>query len=240
MRLQKFMAHAGVASRRACEEIIRQGRVTVNGKPAAEPGVSVNPATDRIALDGKELSISTESRTFLIYKPRGYISSVSSAQGKSVLELIPPGAGRLYPVGRLDKDSEGLLLLTNDGELSNRLTHPRYNRHKTYEVTVEGEISPGVVAALNRPMEIDGYRIRPAKVTLQKSDPHTGRSRMRFVLHEGRNRQIRKMCEKVNLRVRRLVRTAIHDIKIDKMKPGEWRELSAAEIRRLMSSSAPS
>ena len=233
MRLQKFLAHAGVASRRAAEKIITGGRVCLNGETVTHPGTPVVPEQDTVTLDGQPIVPEQKSLTLLLYKPRGYISSTSSVQGKSVLELLPEGMPRLYPVGRLDKNSEGLLLLTNDGNLANRLTHPRYEHRKIYEVTVSGHLSDAVIRKLNRPMVIDGYRIRPAKVKLLRALDN-GRTVLGFELREGRNRQIRKMCEALNLRVNRLIRTKIGNLKVGNLRPGEWRELSHAELTQLV------
>jgi len=233
MRIQKFMAQAGVASRRASEKLISEGRVTLNGEVVTSPGIAVDSDKDHITFDGRPVSLPAEQRTVILYKPRGYICSASSAQGKTVLDLLSDIKERLYPIGRLDKDSEGLLLLTNDGELANKLTHPRYNQSKIYEVTVSGIISDAIMAKLNSPMRIDGYLIRPASVTIKEQRSESNKTVLVFHLKEGRNRQIRKMCEAVNLRIHRLTRTQVHTLTLENMRPGEWRNLTQEEIRKL-------
>jgi pseudouridine synthase len=231
MRLQKYLAQAGVASRRASVQLIQDGRVTVNGKTITEPGHAVDETRDEVSVDGDQLTLPTQHRTILLYKPRGYICSASAAQGKTVLELIDGIEGRLFPVGRLDKDSEGLLLLTDDGDLANRLTHPRYEHRKRYEVTVSGNVTPETLVALNGPMMIDDYETRPARVTLEKQRRESGKTLLIFELKEGRNRQIRKMCEAVGLRIHRLTRTHINDLTLQDLHPGQWRELSEEELK---------
>jgi len=233
MRLQKYLAQAGVASRRASEQLIQDGRVTVNGACVQEPGVQVDPDADTVSVDGREVRHTTTRRTILLYKPRGYICSASSAQGRTVLELVDTIDSRLFPVGRLDKDSEGLLLLTNDGELANRLTHPRYEQSKRYEVTVSGDVNEEALAVLNRPMLIDDYQTRPAKVTLERTRRESGKALLIFELKEGRNRQIRKMCETVGLRIHRLTRTKIKDLTLGDLHPGQWRDLTEQELKAL-------
>jgi 23S rRNA pseudouridine2605 synthase len=233
MRLQKYLAQAGIASRRASEQIIREGHVCVNNQLIEDPAHAVDETKDQVTVDGKVAALPSETKTLLIYKPRGYICSASSAQGKSVLELVDVPNTRLFPVGRLDKDSEGLLLLTNDGELTNTLTHPRYQQQKRYEVTVTGLVSPAVIQALNQPMLIDDYQIQPATVTIGKERQNSGKTLLIFELREGRNRQIRKMCETVGLRIHRLVRTQLKFLTLIGLQPGQWRELSDEELRKL-------
>ena len=237
MRLQKYLAKAGIASRRASEQLIRDGRITLNGTPVTTPGQSVSEGVDVVTFDGTLVTLQTARRTILLYKPRGYICSASSAQGKTVLELVTDIEVRLFPVGRLDKDSEGLLLLTNDGELANQLTHPRYEQRKLYEVTVSGTVTEASLRILNRPMIIDAYEIQPAKVTILKTRRDSGRQVLLFELKEGRNRQIRKMCEAVELRIHRLVRTRLKDLTLGSLRPAQWRDLTEAEINDLQSSS---
>jgi len=233
LRLQKYLAQAGVASRRASAQLIRDGRVSVNGEPVAEPGHAVDTATDEVTVDGAAIALPSEKRTIMMYKPRGYICSSSSAQGKTVLDLIEGIAERLFPVGRLDKDSEGLLLLTDDGDLANRLTHPSFGHSKRYEVTVSGSVTKEVLTTLNGPMTIDDYQTRPACVTLEKQRRESGKSQLVIELKEGRNRQIRKMCEAVGLRIHRLVRTHINNLTLQDLRPGQWRDLTDAEAKRL-------
>ena len=234
IRLQKFLSQAGIASRRASEQLMRDGKIAVNGSVVTTPGTKIDPSKDRVTYNGKAVQPIENKTTILLYKPTGYICSTTSAQGKTVMELLSRIEKRLYPVGRLDKESEGLLLLTNCGELANQLMHPRYNQLKVYEVEVSGNLSSATLQKLNQRMLIDGYRIHPAKVTLLKA---AQRSRhynlLQFELKEGRNRQIRKMCEQVNLRVERLIRTQIQTLTIGNLQPGQWRELSADEVQSL-------
>lgn len=241
IRLQKYLAERGVASRRTAAEMIRAGRVTVNDMIVVEPGHRVTPGQDRIHVDGDLLPDAPEPpRTILMYKPRGYICSRSNKQGKTVFDLLGDIPERLVPVGRLDKDSEGLLLLSNDGDLINRLTHPRFGHTKTYHVTVSGDTGPATIKRLGEPFELDGYRTRPARVrVLKKPSPttaerpedtgpaiRTNRTVLEIILTEGRNRQIREMCRQCNLRVHRLVRVTIGHLTADDLKPGEFREVT--------------
>jgi 23S rRNA pseudouridine2605 synthase len=233
MRLQKYLAQAGVASRRASERLIHDGHVTVNGKPVPKTGQDVTPGRDQVEVDGVAVTLVTKTRTILLHKPRGYICSTSSIQGKTIFELLADIEERIFPVGRLDKDSEGVLLLTNDGELANRLTHPRYQQHKRYEVTVSGIVNDAALRALNSPMTLDDYEIQPAKVTLLKVRQESGKTLLRFDLKEGRNRQIRKMCESVDLRIHRLIRTEIKSLTLGALPPGKWRDLTDEELKQL-------
>lgn len=232
-RLQNILAKRGIASRRHAAMLIADGRVAVNGQTVFEPGFRVDSATDHITLDGAEIPRNEERlRTILLNKPRGMICSADSGQGRTVCDLFASQPERLVPVGRLDKESEGLLLMSNDGELINHLTHPRFGQTKRYEVVVTGKLTPSVLSRLNRSMVIDGYEIRPCEVrrlTPSGVLPAT----LEFVLHEGRNRQIRKMCEEVGLRVRSLRRTAIGTLTDFQLKPGEWRDLLPGELRLL-------
>ena len=229
-RLQKILAERGVASRRGAAEMIRSGRVTVDGGVVREPGLRIDENAAAVRVDGREIAGREQERTMALYKPRGYVCTRARGEGKSIYELIPEVAELLRPAGRLDKDSEGLVILTNDGDLIQRLTHPRFEHEKEYRVTVDGDVDREVLAALNRPMTIDGYRIQPAQVTvLSGPTGHSERTRLTFVLREGRNRQVRKMCTKCGLRVRRLVRVRVGDIVVTGLRPGEWR---AVEGRR--------
>jgi len=233
MRLQKYLSQAGIASRRASEKLIEDGRITVNGTTVTTPGQKVEPDNDKITFDGNPVQLSSTYKTIMLYKPRGYICSSSSSQGKTVFELLEDIDLRLYPVGRLDKDSEGLLLLTNDGELANKLTHPRYNQHKTYQVTVSGNMSDATLSALNKSMIIDDYKIRPVNVHISEQRSRSGKTVLTFELKEGRNRQIRKMCEAVDLRIHRLTRTKLHALTLGDLHPGQWRDLTENEIQDL-------
>jgi len=233
MRLQKYLAQAGIASRRASEQLICDGRVALNGATVTSAGQSVDTETDQVTFDGNPVILSVTNRTIMLYKPRGYICSTNSSQGRTVFELLEDIKERIYSVGRLDKDSEGLLLLTNNGDLANRLTHPRYNQHKRYEVTVSGIVTDITLKKLNGSMLIDGYRIRPVEVSIQKRRQDSDKTELIFDLHEGRNRQIRKMCEAVNLRIHRLTRTQMGNLTLDNLHAGEWRDLTQDELSQL-------
>jgi 23S rRNA pseudouridine2605 synthase len=230
-RLQKVMAHAGVASRRQCEEWIRAGRVRVNGRVVTELGVKVDPGRDRIEVDGKPI-VFERKRTFLFYKPLKVITSMKDPQGRRTVadffRLVPE---RVYPVGRLDYDTEGLLLLTNDGELANRLIHPRYEVDKAYVATVKGRPSPHALKQLRSGILLEDGRTAPARVRLlEEGENH---SRLELVLHEGRNRQVRRMCEAVGHPVLHLIRTRVGFFTLKGLKPGAWRELNPEELTRL-------
>lgn len=229
-RLQKIIAQAGLCSRRTAETWIADGRVTVNGRKASV-GAQADPARDHICVDGKPLGRKEEKRYLMLYKPRGYVTTLHDERGrKDVSQLVRNYGCRVYPVGRLDYDSEGLLLLTNDGAVTQRLTHPSHEVDKTYLVTVRGDLAG--VPGLSEPMDIDGYTIRPATVFIVSLGE--GQARLRMTIHEGRNRQIRKMCEKCGLTVRRLKRISVGAIELDRaLAPGSWRELTASEIEYL-------
>lgn len=227
-RLQKLISAAGLMSRRAAEEKIRAGLVTVNGR-TAKLGDSAESGTDDIRVEGRRLSFSERKRTILLYKPRGYVTTLSDEKGRrNVTDLLRGVPERLYPVGRLDMYSEGLLLMTNDGEFANRMMHPSHERGKCYRVWVSGEDIPGAASRLGQSMDIDGYRIRPAAVTVERQE---GKNAVLLItIHEGRNRQIRKMCDAAGLRLTRLCRIAEGGITLGELKPGQWRELSEEEI----------
>lgn len=239
-RLQNVLSHRGVASRRHAADMIERGDVTVNGTMITEPGFRVNPESDTICVRGEALSKETERlRTILLNKPRGIISGADNSQGETVCDLLRPHiAERLVPVGRLDKESEGLLLLSNDGELTNVLTHPRYGHTKTYIARVAGHMEERKIELLRSRMEIDGYVIQPVEVEILKvGRDHT--HKLAFTLSEGRNRQIRKMCSQASFTVLTLTRVRIGPLKICNMQPGEWRELTDAEIAALKKPARP-
>ena len=239
-RLQNILSHRGVASRRHAADMIEQGLVTVNGTLVTEPGFRVNPETDEIVASGVRLNKATEPlRTVLLYKPRGIISSADNSRGETVCDLLKPHfPERLVPVGRLDKESEGLLLMSNDGELTHVMTHPRYGHTKTYIARVAGHMEEHKIDLLRSRMEIDGYVIQPVEVEILKvGKDHT--HKLAFTLSEGRNRQIRKMCSLAHFTVLDLTRVRIGPLKICNMHPGEWRELTDAEIRSLKKPAKP-
>ena len=237
-RLQNVLSHAGVASRRRAAEMIEAGRVTVDGIVVSRPCERVDPAAARICVDGAPLAAGEAKRTIMLYKPAGVLSSTSDPfGGRTVADLVRGQvAERLVPVGRLDRDSEGLLLMSNDGDLTLRLTHPRFEHEKTYVVKVAGRWSEEKLRILRGPVKMpDGYVTRPAPVTvLRRQADNT--ALLEFHLREGRKRQIRYMCSAAHLVVLSLVRVAIGGLRLPPdLRPGEWRDLSAEEIRRALS-----
>jgi len=235
-RLQNVLAHRGVASRRHAAEMIERGDVTVNGKPVFEPGLRVTVGKDAICVKGRFLSAEEERlRTVLLYKPSGLICSADNTRGETVCDLMKPHfRERLVPVGRLDKESEGLLLMSNDGNLTHIMTHPRYGYTKTYIARVAGRFEESKIDILRSRLEIDGYRIEPVEVEVLKVGGDNVHQ-IAFTLTEGRNRQIRKMCSLAHFVVLNLARVRIGPLKICNMHPGEWRELTDAEVERLKS-----
>lgn len=228
-RLQKILASRGLCSRRRAEEWIEAGRVTVNGEPA-RLGQTADADRDEIALDGKPLPARSGYVYILLHKPRGFVTTLSDEKGRrTVTELVDCGT-RVYPVGRLDMDSEGLLILTNDGELANHLTHPKEEVEKTYEVWVNG-FEDGSEKRLASPIELDGYTIRPPKVRLLGAQG--GRAHLQITIHEGRNRQIRRMCQAAGLNVTRLRRISEGKLALGELPKGQWRYLTEAEIAAL-------
>lgn len=236
-RLQVALAERGAASRRGAADIIAMGRVSVNGEIVREPGARVDPARDRIEIDGVPLPRRREPpRTIMLYKPAGLICSADDAQGATVCDLVSSLPERLVPVGRLDKDSEGLLLLSNDGPLIELLTHPRHGHLKRYEVEVAGIPDDRALRSLRAPIEIDGRETRPARVEIiRRAHGKNGApfSLLSFEIGEGRNRQIRRLCERAGLRVRSLVRVALGRLALGRLRPGEWRDLRQDEIDML-------
>lgn len=230
-RIQKILAQAGLCSRRAAEDLLRDGRVTVNGRPAGL-GDSADPARDKLAVDGRPVRAAEEKVYLMLNKPRGFVSTMKDERGRRTVAQLTQGAGaRVYPVGRLDYDSEGLLIMTNDGDLTLRLTHPSHEAGKTYRVSVRGDLAR--LPALSEPMVIDGYTIRPAEVHVL-SRTEDGAAKLEITIHEGRNRQIRKMCAQCGLEVRRLKRVAVGKIGLDPaLAPGKWRRLTPDEIAYL-------
>jgi 23S rRNA pseudouridine2605 synthase len=232
IRLQKFLADAGLMSRRAAEAEIAAGRVSVNGHPA-EIGMQVDPAEDLVTYRGKKVVFTKKEHVYIMMnKPRGYLCSTEDDRGrKCVTDLLDGVSARVYPVGRLDLISEGLLFLTDDGELKNRLTHPSYSLPKIYRVKVAGEVSESQLVTLGSPLVIDGYKIRPVEVSMGESD-ESG-TVLKMTLKEGRNRQIRKMCEQAGLTVKRLSRVSIGNLKLDGLPVGKWRYLEEHEVEYL-------
>jgi 23S rRNA pseudouridine2605 synthase len=225
-RLQKVLARAGLASRRAAEELIADGRVTVNGH-VAELGRRVDVGRDRVAVDGTPLSVRPGLVYYLLNKPAGMVTTASDPEGRPTVVALVPAQPRVFPVGRLDFATEGLLVLTNDGELAQHLTHPRFGVAKEYLAVVDGRPSPADVRRLREGVDLEDGRTAPARVNLVAPDT------LRIVIHEGRNRQIRRMCDAIGHPVRRLVRTRIGPVVDRRLPPGHWRLLTAAEVRNL-------
>ena len=230
-RLQKILASSGVASRRKAEELIAAGRVTVNGR-VARLGDSAVPGKDTIALDGKPLGKSEKKIYLALHKPRGFVTTLHDERGrKCVAQLVEDVGERVYPVGRLDKDSEGLLLLTNDGEFANRVAHPTRHVAKTYRVTVRPSVTEDQLNQMSTGIVIEGRRTAPAKVRVLQQE--LGRVVLEIVLYEGRNREIRKMCEAPGLEVARLKRIAVGPVRLGMLPQGKYRELTKEELRAL-------
>ena len=230
-RLQKVLARAGFGSRRAAEDLIAKGRVTVNGQTAVL-GQRVDPERDRVEVDGIGVSIRAGLVYYLLNKPIGVVTTASDPQGRPTVVDLVPIEPRVFPVGRLDVDSEGLLLLTNDGELTHRLTHPSFGVEKEYLVEVDGTPAPAAIRRLREGVELEDGLTAPAQAV------PVGDRALRIVIHEGRNRQVRRMCAAVGHPVRRLVRTRIGPIAERSLKPGEWRPLTLAEVRALEQAAA--
>lgn len=234
VRLQKFMADCGVASRRKCEELIQNGKVKVNGHPA-KLGDKVDPKKDIVTLRGKRLVSSGASGPvyLMLNKPRGYVTTVHDEFGrKTVMDLVADVPGRIYPVGRLDRDSEGLLFLTNDGNFANAMTHPKHHFAKVYRVTVRPPVTDEMLDKMRGGMDLEEYKTQPCTVVVLESEAN--RVVLEFVIYEGRNRQIRRMCEAVGLEVARLKRVSIGSIKLGGLAVGKYRMLSEQEIRHLL------
>ena len=233
IRLQKYISACGVMSRRSAEKLIAEGRVCVNGEPASL-GCNILPGRDTVEIDGRQIEPAAEYVTVMLNKPRGYVTTLSDEMGrKTVAELVESYGIRLNPVGRLDRDSEGLLLLTNDGELLNRLTHPRYSLPKIYRVTVGSAATPEQIARLRAPMTLDGYRLQRVGLKIVRAEEN--RTVLEMTLHEGRNRQIRRMCESVGLDVVRLRRVAVGRLRLGSLRPGESKRLSEEQLEYLCS-----
>ncbi len=232
VRLQKFIADAGLMSRRAAEDEIERGNVSVNGH-VATIGTKVDPAADVVTYKGKRVRFEKREHTYvMLNKPRGYLSSTNDDRGrKCVTDLLEGVSARVYPVGRLDMISEGMILLTDDGELKNRLTHPSHQIGKVYRVKVGGAVSEEQMDILTSPLVIDGYKIKPVEVTVSGED-ESG-TVLKMTLFEGRNRQIRKMCEQAGLTVKRLSRVSIGNLKLDGLPVGKWRYLEDSEVEYL-------
>ncbi|WP_105616092.1 pseudouridine synthase [Vallitalea okinawensis] len=233
VRLQKYLAEAGIASRRKAEQFILEGKVSVNGKVVKEMGVKINPKKDVIKFNGKPVKKEQKMVYILLNKPTGYISTAKEQFDRpTVMDLLKGVEGRVYPVGRLDSNTSGLLLLTNDGDFTYRVTHPKHELKKTYRAVVKGIPNEKKIEILRKGIEIEDYKTAPAKVRI--TDKRKGSSVIEITIHEGRNRQVRKMLEAIGHPVLRLRRVAIGDIHINKLKEGTYRHLTTAERKSLL------
>ena len=232
-RLQKILSAAGIASRRASEELIKSGRVCINGVTASL-GDSADITMDIITLDGKEIKMPSGHTYIMLNKPKGYVTTMSDEKGRPcVAELVKDVNAKVYPVGRLDMYSEGLLIMTDDGALANKLMHPSGEVKKTYHAWISGKCTDKSLKILQSPLNIDGYVIKPAEVSVIKSaDDYT---LLAIIIREGRNRQIRKMCELAELKLTRLKRISEGSLSLGELKPGKWRHLTAEELQEIQS-----
>ena len=236
LRLQKILSHAGIASRRAAEKLIAEGRVSVNGETVRAMGVKADPASDDIRVDGRRIKSAERSRYILLYKPKGYVTTRSDPQRRpTVIDLLSGVREYVYPVGRLDYDTEGLLLLTNDGDLAAKLTHPRHGVERTYEARVEGMPDGEALKRIRAGIPLDGHRTLPATVVLLNERRRDGNGALLLTIREGRNRQVRRMCEAVGHPVKELTRVRFGSLVVRGLRAGQWRELSPAEVEKLKS-----
>ena len=235
IRLQKYLASRGIASRRKCEEYITQGKVKINGQTVIELGIKVNPNVDKIEFNGKEVKNKKEPHVYiLLNKPIDYVTTVKDQFGRnSVLDLVKTNK-RIVPVGRLDMYTSGALILTDDGDFIYKITHPKHEITKTYTVTLKGIPNKEEIKQLENGVDIGGFVTSKAKVKILKTDEETGKSRLEITIHEGKNRQIRKMCEAINKKVLALHRSKIGNIGVKDLKIGTWRYLNAKEVEGLL------
>jgi 23S rRNA pseudouridine2605 synthase len=238
-RLQKIISQAGLASRRAAEKLIADGRVTVNGTTISEMGTKADPARDDIRVDGRRIKAAARLRYILLYKPAGFVTTRSDPERRrTVIDLLVGVREYVYPVGRLDYDTEGLLLLTNDGDLAAKLTHPRHGVERTYEARVAGMPDSDAIDRLRRGIPLDGRRTLPADVSLLNKGRTDREGVLAITIREGRNRQVRRMCEAVGHPVRKLIRVGIGPLSDRGLRPGSWRDLTAQELRVLKQTAA--
>ncbi len=230
IRLNKYLAHLGLTSRRSTVEILKKDRVTINGKRAMEPGIRLNPKKDKVLINGKEVK-TPEFIYLILNKPKGVLSTASDELGRKDVVSMVNSQERLYPVGRLDKDSQGLILLTNDGELANKLTHPRYHTAKTYEVLIKGNVSENKLNKLKNGVKLKDGLTSPSKIRVLGTDFNN--TLLEMTLFEGKNRQIRRMCSALFLELISLKRVAIGNLKMGNLKVGEFRQLTEKEISLL-------
>lgn len=231
IRLQKHLSECGIASRRKAEELIEQGKVRVNGRVALI-GAKVDPKRDKVTVSGKTVIAQNTKMYIMLHKPRGYVTTTSDElDRKCVTDLVKDAGVKLFPVGRLDRNSEGLLIMTNDGNFANSLTHPSAHVNKTYRVTVKGEVEDDKLIKMSEGIVLDGRKTLPCDVFVAERKPD--RTVLIFIIQEGRNRQIRRMCEAVQLEVIRLKRTEIAGVKLGMLPQGKWRPLNEREMRHL-------
>ena len=233
IRLQKYLSQCSVASRRKAEELIEQGKVKINGRKAIL-GDKVDPVHDKVTVFGKPVQNTDGKMYIMLHKPRGFVTTLSDEQGRRcVADLVSDAGVRLYPVGRLDRNSEGLLLMTNDGEFANFLTHPKRHVSKVYRVTVKGNVTEEQIDKMSIGMKLENFTTMPCDIGF--IEKHEDRTVLRFTLYEGKNREIRKLCEAVGLVVLRLKRVEIAGLKLGMLPQGRWRELTEKEVKKLMS-----
>ena len=232
-RLQKYLANCGVASRRKCEEYIKQGKIKVNGGIVTELGTKINPEKDIIEFENKKIKQNSKSIYILLNKPIGYVTTADDQFGRdTVLDLVKVRE-RIVPVGRLDMYTSGALILTNDGDFVYKVTHPKHEIEKTYTVTVKGIVQNSEVEQLRQGVKIEEYITKPAKVKILKTDTEKDISRLEITIHEGKNRQVRKMCEAVGRKVLALHRSKIGNIGVKDIELGKWRYLNSKEVEQL-------
>lgn len=234
IRLQKYLANSGVASRRKCEELILEGKISVNGEVVTELGTKINPTVDKVIYCGKEIQNSEKLVYILLNKPIGYVTTAKDQFNRDTVLNLLKVKERVVPVGRLDMYTSGALILTNDGDFVYKVTHPKHEVTKTYTVTLHGIIDVEAVEKLRRGVEIEDYVTRPAKVKILKTDIEKNISRLEITIHEGKNRQVRKMCEAVGSRVIALHRSKIGNIRVKDLELGNWRYLKEYEVKSLL------
>lgn len=234
VRLQKYLANCGIASRRKAEELITSGKISVNGEVIAELGTKINPSKDKVVYNGKEVKVEEEHVYILLNKPIGYVTTAKDQFGRdSVMDLVKVKE-RVVPVGRLDMYTSGALILTNDGDFVYQVTHPKHEIEKTYTVTIKGIVTDKEVERLRKGIRIDDYITKEAKVKILKTDEEKSQSRLEITIHEGKNRQVRKMCEAIGHKVLALHRSKIAGIGVKDLSLGKWRYLSKEEVNKIL------
>ena len=234
VRLQKYLANCGIASRRKAEELITSGKISVNGKVITELGTKINPSKDKVVYNGKEVKVEEEHVYILLNKPIGYVTTAKDQFGRdSVMDLVKVKE-RVVPVGRLDMYTSGALILTNDGDFVYQVTHPKHEIEKTYTVTIKGIVTDKEVERLRKGIRIDDYITKEAKVKILKTDEEKSQSRLEITIHEGKNRQVRKMCEAIGHKVLALHRSKIAGIGVKDLSLGKWRYLSKEEVNKIL------